>query len=350
MEEAYVSPELQVEVHRAAIPSPKQNEVLIKVAFAGMNPKDWKVPIFAQQAMNSGDDLAGVVEAVGQGVFEFKPGDRVAAMHAIASPHGSFAEYAIAPTSTTFHIPLYTTFEEASTIPLAGLTAAYGLFDTLGLPAPWSASKPDNGPLVIHGAGTAIGAFAIKLANAAQIHPIIATAGNSIDFVRGLLRPDKGDVLIDYRQPRDKLVAEIQSAISAASQKPAWFGLDGATNQDGAPEYTGVLKDALGTQPGLEAFPSRKPRIATVQGRSKVTGSVEGDYINVMLAHTGSDYQKCFAHQVSRLFAYGLAQGWLTGHPTEVLEGGLAEIGPGLERLKNGQVHGKKLVVKVADD
>ncbi|KAM0555847.1 hypothetical protein ACHAPJ_006246 [Fusarium lateritium] len=349
MDEAYVNPETQIEIRHVAIPSPKENEVLIKVAVSGMNPKDWKVPMFIQQAVNSGDDLAGVVEAVGEGVFEFKPGDRVAAMHAIMSPYGSFAEYAIAPTSTTFHIPSHTTFEEASTIPLAGLTAAYGLFDTLGLPTPWSAPRPDIGPLVIHGAGTAIGAFAIKLASAAQIHPIIATAGNSIDFVRGLLKPDKGDVVIDYRQPHDKLVAEIQAAISAVGQGPAWLGLDPATNQDGAPEYTGILIDALGTQPGLEVFPGRKPRIATVQGNAKVTGSIDGDYINVMHAHTGPDYKKRFAHQICRLFTYGLTQGWFTGHPTEVLEGGLVEIGAGLERLKNGQVHGKKLAVKVAD-
>ena len=78
----------------------------------GTNPKDWKVPIFLQKSVNSGDDVAGIIEAVGAGVSEFKPGDRVAGMHEIGTAHGSFAEFAITPASTTFHIPDNVTFEE----------------------------------------------------------------------------------------------------------------------------------------------------------------------------------------------------------------------------------------------
>jgi NADPH:quinone reductase-like Zn-dependent oxidoreductase len=78
----------------------------------GTNPKDWKVPIFLQKPLNSGDDVAGIVEAVGARVSEFKPGDRVAGMHEIGTEHGSFAEFAITPASTTFHIPEHVAFEE----------------------------------------------------------------------------------------------------------------------------------------------------------------------------------------------------------------------------------------------
>lgn len=75
------------------------------------------MPVFLQQLLNSGDDMAGVVQSVGDGVSEFHVGDRVAAMHSIGVPHGSFAEYAVAPASTTFHIPDSTTFKEASIPP-----------------------------------------------------------------------------------------------------------------------------------------------------------------------------------------------------------------------------------------
>jgi NADPH:quinone reductase-like Zn-dependent oxidoreductase len=54
---------------------------------------------------NSGDDIAGIIEKVGDNVTEFKPGDRVAAFHEMLAPHGSFAEYAIARAYTTFHLP-----------------------------------------------------------------------------------------------------------------------------------------------------------------------------------------------------------------------------------------------------
>ena len=61
--------------------------------------------------INSGDDIAGVVDQVGENVYEFKPGDRVGAFHEMMTSHGSYAEYAIAWQHTTFHIPKHITFE-----------------------------------------------------------------------------------------------------------------------------------------------------------------------------------------------------------------------------------------------
>lgn len=81
---------------------------------SGSNPKDWKLPELRPQVLNQGDDIAGIVEKVGSRVYEFKPGDRVAAFHEMMSPHGSYAEYAIAWQHTTFHIPQETTFEGTS--------------------------------------------------------------------------------------------------------------------------------------------------------------------------------------------------------------------------------------------
>ncbi|RSM01139.1 hypothetical protein CDV31_011503 [Fusarium ambrosium] len=344
MKEAWVSPETQVEIRDVPIPIPKPGEVLVKVAASGTNPKDFKVPLFSQKPINSGDDIAGIVEAVGAGVTEFKPGDRVAGMHRIGTENGSFAEFAITPASTTFHIPENVAFEEAATIPLNGLVAAYGLYHVLRLPAPWSPTVTEKIPFVIHGAGTAIGALAIKLAKAANIHPIIATAGNSSDFVNGLLDNEKGDAVVDYRKPHDELVAAIQAAIVKAGAGPAWHGLDCATNVDWDPDYKGILGDALGLQAGLDG---RKPLVATVQGGAKVSGHVDGGYINVMVAHIGTEEEKCLGYTVSRLFAYGLASGWLTGHPTEVLEGGLEAVEEALRRLKSEKVFGKKLIIKI---
>lgn len=60
---------------------------------------------------NQGDDIAGIVEAVGDKVFEFKPGDRVAAFHEMVTPGGSYAEYAIAWQHTTVHLPKQISFE-----------------------------------------------------------------------------------------------------------------------------------------------------------------------------------------------------------------------------------------------
>jgi NADPH:quinone reductase-like Zn-dependent oxidoreductase len=100
-----------VQIVDSPIPEPNDDQVLIKVVVSGSNPKDWKLPEMRNLTANAGDDIAGIVEKVGANVFEFKPGDRVAAFHEITTGGGSYAEYAIAPQHTTFHIPKETSFE-----------------------------------------------------------------------------------------------------------------------------------------------------------------------------------------------------------------------------------------------
>jgi NADPH:quinone reductase-like Zn-dependent oxidoreductase len=79
---------------------------------SGTNPKDWKMPrVFTKESSNPGDDIAGYVETVGNGVIGFRKGDKVAAFHQMMTAGGSYAEYAIAWEHTTFHIPEKTSFE-----------------------------------------------------------------------------------------------------------------------------------------------------------------------------------------------------------------------------------------------
>ena len=79
------------------VPEPSDDQVLVKVVVTASNPKDWRLPEMRNLTTNSGDDLAGIVEKVGANVFEFKPGDRVAALHEITTAGGSYAEYSTAP-------------------------------------------------------------------------------------------------------------------------------------------------------------------------------------------------------------------------------------------------------------
>jgi hypothetical protein len=111
MKEAIVAKGPKVTIHDVPIPKPNADQILIKVIYSGSNPKDWKRPQIGEPH-NSGDDIAGIVEAVGENVVEFKKGDRVAAFHEMMAPSGSFAEYALAWDYTTFHLPKKTSFEE----------------------------------------------------------------------------------------------------------------------------------------------------------------------------------------------------------------------------------------------
>ena len=110
MKEAIIHKGLKVEIIDSPIPTPEPSQVITKVVVSGSNPKDWKRPEQGQ-TLNQGDDIAGVVHAVGSDVVEFKPGDRVAAFHQMASAGGSYAEYAVSFDHATFHIPKKTSFE-----------------------------------------------------------------------------------------------------------------------------------------------------------------------------------------------------------------------------------------------
>ena len=100
-------------------PTPKDNEVLIKVHAASANPLDWRL-----KAARPGVDVAGEVIAVGRRVTRYKPGDAV-----FGAGKGAFAEYACAPESALATKPQNLSFERAASIPVAGLTALQGLRD-----------------------------------------------------------------------------------------------------------------------------------------------------------------------------------------------------------------------------
>lgn len=112
MKEAFINTDTSVNVRDSPIPEPQPGQILIQVVVSGTNPKDWKLPKWlGNNETNQGDDIAGYVAALGDGVKGFVKGDRVAAFHEMQSLHGSYAEYAIAWDYSTFHLPDSTSFE-----------------------------------------------------------------------------------------------------------------------------------------------------------------------------------------------------------------------------------------------
>ncbi|KAL8643970.1 MAG: hypothetical protein Q9226_008007 [Calogaya cf. arnoldii] len=290
----------------------------------------------SKQAMNSGDDIAGVVHQVGRNVYEFKPGDRVAAFHQMMAPGGSFAEYGVSWAHTTFHIPNHTSFE--------AMTAAIGLYQRFeGLPLPW---HPTTGPtpLIVYGAASAVGAYAIKLAQLSNIHPLICVAGRGIPFVGTLISPEKGDVILDYREGDDKLVSNLKSAIDKVGSKVS-YAFDAVSEHNSFQNICQVLDHETGqitlVLPGNDysAIPASIKQTTTMVGAvhdamdqqqfQKATGSKTGN----------TD----FGYVMFRFFGRGLAEGWFKGHPTEVVEGGLGGISGALKNLKEGKASAVKL-------
>ncbi|KAF2840937.1 GroES-like protein [Patellaria atrata CBS 101060] len=322
MREAIIHKDLQVEIIDSLIPEPGPDQVVTKVVVSGSNPKDWKVPEWTSQTLNHGDDIAGIVHKVGANVTEFKPGDRVAAFHEMVTPGGSYAEYALSWAYTTFHIPNNISFEEASTLPLASMTAAVGLYQssTLSLPPPWSPHPPSfpPTPLIIYGASTAVGAYALQLASLSNVHPIIAVAGRGIPFVRTLLDESKGDKVVDYRS--GNVVAELKKALGGEGVRWAFD----AVSERGSYGYIGEVMrppPKLTTVLFTSDYSALPPHI---QHSQTSVGSVHKD---------AQDFGYVFFRYFSRL----LADGRLRPHPHEVVPGGLGGVETVVRRGKGGR-------------
>jgi NADPH:quinone reductase-like Zn-dependent oxidoreductase len=159
-------------------PVPKDNEVLLKVRAASVNPLDWRL-----KARRPGVDVAGEVVAVGKLVTQVKPGDAV-----FGTCRGAFAEYACTSEAAFVSKPDNLTFEQAACVPIAGLTALQGLRD-----------KGDLQPgqkVLINGAAGGIGTFAVQIAKSlgAKVTGVCST--RNVEMVRSL----GADLVIDYTQ------------------------------------------------------------------------------------------------------------------------------------------------------
>lgn len=187
----YGSPDV-LRVEDVRIPAPAPGQVRVKVAATSVNLSDWEAlrgsPAYARMGglrsparRTLGSDIAGLVDAVGEGVTRFRPGDEVYGDNLALM--GGFAEYAVAAESALAHKPAELTFAQASTIPQAGAIALQGV-----QPA-GSGSR-----VLINGAGGGSGSFAIQLAKRAGAHVTAVDNAGKQDFMQSV----GADRVIDY--------------------------------------------------------------------------------------------------------------------------------------------------------
>jgi NADPH:quinone reductase-like Zn-dependent oxidoreductase len=192
VQETYGSAEV---MHITEIDKPEigDNEVLLRVRAAGVNPADWAImsglpyvarPVYGlrkPKVATRGTDVAGVVEATGSAVTRFSVGDEV-----YGSARGSYAEYAAAAEDQLAPKPASLTFEEAAAVPMAGLVALQAVRDH---------GKVHAGQKVlINGASGGIGTFAVQIAKAlgAEVTAVVST--RNMELVREI----GADHVIDY--------------------------------------------------------------------------------------------------------------------------------------------------------
>lgn len=178
-------------------PSPKENEVLVKVQATSVNAADWhlltadiflvrlNMGLLKPKNTILGCDIAGRVEAVGREVHQFKPGDAVFG-DVFGHHYGGFAEYVTAAESDLALKPANLSFEEAAAVPLAARTALQGLRD-LGHIQPGQ-------KVLINGTSGGVGTFAVQIAKyyGAEVTAVCST--RNVEMARTL----GADHVIDY--------------------------------------------------------------------------------------------------------------------------------------------------------
>ena len=195
----YGSPD-GLELKEVAKPTPKNDELLIRIHASSINSWDWEflngVPFVnrlmfgllrpkpAKQIL--GADIAGTVETIGKKVTRFRPGDEV--FGDLWSNWGGFAQYACAHESALEPKPANSTFEEAAAVPQAGVLALQGIRKAAPL-------QPRQ-EVLINGAGGGVGTFAIQLAKLAGVEVTGVDAAHKLDVVRSV----GADHVIDYTQ------------------------------------------------------------------------------------------------------------------------------------------------------
>jgi len=183
-----------VELREIEKPTPADDEVLVRVRAASVNPADWYGvtgrPYVGRPAMGLlkprsnrlGVDFAGTVDAVGKDVTQFRPGDEV-----FGGRDGAFAEYVcVREERAVVPKPANVTFEQAAAVPVAALTALQGLRDKGQI-------QPGH-RVLINGASGGVGTFAVQIAKAlgAEVTGVCST--RNVDTVGSL----GADHVIDY--------------------------------------------------------------------------------------------------------------------------------------------------------
>lgn len=216
-------------VEQVARPEPAEDEVLIEVHAAGVNPADWHgitgkpyvmrlgVGMGTPKDQRTGYDMAGTVIAVGSGVTRFKPGDEV-----FGGVYGALSDLVVAREDGPIVAkPANMTFDEAAGIPIAAITALQGLRDRGRLAA--------GHKVLINGASGGVGTYAVQIAKAMGAEVTAVCSTRNVDMVRSL----GADHVVDYTRENFTQLAARYDVILDNVGNHSYSDLAGVTNPEG---------------------------------------------------------------------------------------------------------------------
>jgi NADPH:quinone reductase-like Zn-dependent oxidoreductase len=209
-------------------PVPKDNEVLIRVRAASVNPLDWHfmrgTPYIVRlgagprrpKITRLGVDLAGQVEVVGGNVIQFKPGDEV-----FGTCRGAFAGYVCAVEDKLAPKPANLSFEDAAAVPVAALSALQGLRDK-----GWIQRGHE---VLVDGASGGVGTFAVQIAKSFGAEVTAVCSTRNVETARSI----GADHVIDYTREDFTKDGQRYDLILAANAYHSIFDYRRALSQDG---------------------------------------------------------------------------------------------------------------------
>lgn len=195
VQDRYGGPEV-LELREVPIPAPGDDEVLISVRAASVNPYDWHlmraIPHFVRLTNGlkrprnqiPGADCAGVVTAVGAAVSDIRVGDEVFG----GTDSGTLAEFVAVARRNVIHKPANVTFDQAAAVPMGGMTALQALRDSGRVEA--------GHKVLVNGAAGGVGTFAVQIAKAMGAEVTAVCSTRNVDMVRSI----GADHVVDYTE------------------------------------------------------------------------------------------------------------------------------------------------------
>ena len=283
-----------LEVKSAPLPEVKDGHILVKNSAVAINPVDIAnqyVGIFIseeQYPVILGEDVAGVVEAVGSDITAFKAGDRVlgyaTSLASKDNANSAFQEHTAIRADCASKIPEGLSFEQAAVLPLSLATAGWALFgdSTLGMKFPTMNPESTGETVLIWGGSSSVGGSAIQLAKAAGYEVISTASAKNHEYVKSL----GADHVFEYKSPH--VTKDISSLLTGKK-------LAGALEASGNEEAMSSASQSIAHGDGLRKVicvrgpqsqvPEVKaqPIMSTSIIGTPVAKAVFGDYVPVAL-------------------------------------------------------------------
>ncbi|KAG1766944.1 chaperonin 10-like protein [Suillus occidentalis] len=307
------------------IDAPGSGELLVKIISSGLNPLDWKIQESGFIFVNSypaviGEEVAGIVEAVGEGVTDLKEGDRVLVnffKRTWRANFSTFQQYCIVTAGSVAKIPDNISFDQA-----ASVQRPEGLAHLV----PWLEGgnwQVCRRPILIMGGTSTLGQYAIQLARLSGFSPIIATASS---HNTELLSSLGATHVLD----RKLSTTTLEDAIANITSTPIMLAFDAIS----LPDTQQTAHDIVAT--GGTIITVTAPQVESKHD-DKVVQQVFGTF------HLPSNHE--LGKRFMPVLTQWLAEGIIKPTAVEVIPGGLNDVSSGLQRLKDNLVSGKKLVV-----